>query len=167
MEHLLGEVRDRVAAGDRVLVTTLTKASAEEVANYLSEAGIQCRWLHDELDTNQRVEVLDSLRQGKIDALVGINLLREGIDLPQVSLVAILDADKAGFLRSETAIIQIAGRAARNSNAKAILYAETITGAMTRAIVGTRRRRELQQEHNRRHGIVPRTIVKDIGPVEQ
>jgi excinuclease ABC subunit B len=162
LEHLLGEIRERVAAGECVLVTTLTKASAEEVANYLSAQGVRCRWLHDGLNTNQRTEVLDGISQGKIDAIVGISLLREGINLPQVSLVAILDADKAGFLRSETAIIQTVGRAARNENGKAILYAGTVTGAMTRAIVATRRRRRQQEEHNRRHGIVPQTIVKDI-----
>ena len=167
LEHLLGEIRERVAAEECVLVTTLTKKGAEEVVAYLSERGVRCRWLHDGLDTNERVEVLDSLRQGVIDVLVGINLLREGIDLPQVSLVAILDADKAGFLRSETAIIQMVGRAARNENGKAILYASTVTGAMTRAIVESRRRRERQQEHNRRHGIVPRTIEKDVRYVDQ
>ena len=165
MEHLLGEIRERVAVGERVLVMTLTKASAEEVASYLSEQDVRCRWLHDGLDTNEREEALKALHDGEFDVLVGINLLREGIDLPQVSLVAILDADKAGFLRSETAIIQIVGRAARNVNARALLYANTVTGAMTRAIVETRRRRQQQQEHNQRHGIIPKTIERNVLPV--
>ena len=167
LEHLLGEIRVRVVAEECVLVTTPTKVSAEEVAAYLSEQGIRCRWLHEGLNTNERTEVLDGVDQGKIDAIVGVNLLREGIDLPKVSLVAILDADRAGFLRTETTIIQTVGRAARNENGKAILYASTVTGAMTRAIVETRRRRERQQEHNRQHGIVPRTIVKDSSPAEE
>ncbi len=167
VEHLLGEIRERVAAGECVIVTTLTKARAEEAAEYLAAQGIRCRWLHDGLNTNERTEVLDGIGQGKIDAIVGINLLREGIDLPKVSLVAILDADRAGFLRDETTIIQTVGRAARNKNGKAILYASTITGAMTRAIVETRRRRQRQQEHNQQHGIVPRTIVKDAELIEE
>ena len=160
MEHLLGEIRKRAAVGERVLVTTVSKASAEEVAAHLAGQGIRCRWLHDALDRHERAEVLNGIHDGKIDVVVGVNLLREGIDLPEVSLVAILDADKAGFLRSATAIIQTVGRAARNVNAKAILYANTVTRAMTRAIVETRRRRQQQEEHNRRRGIIPKTIGK-------
>ena len=167
LEHLLGQVRQRVAADECVLVTAVTKAGAEEVTNYLTSQGIRCRWLHDGLDTNERTEVLDAFDRSEFDVLVGVNLLREGIDVPQVSLVAILDADKAGFLRSERAIIQTVGRAARNSNGKAILYADTITGAMIRAIRETRRRRQVQQEHNRQHEIVPRTIVKDTELIEE
>jgi excinuclease ABC subunit B len=161
MEHLLGEIRERIAAQECVLVVTVTKNDAENMAAYLSAQDIRCRWLHDGLDTNERVKILDAFDRREFDVLVGVNLLREGIDLPQVSLVAVLDADQAGFLRSETALIQIVGRAARNVNAKAILYANTVTGAMTRATMETRRRRERQEEHNRRHGIVPRTIVKE------
>ena len=158
MNYLLGEIRERAAVGERILVTTLTKRHAEEVTDYLSKQDVRCKWLHDELGTRERVKVLGDLRKGKFDVLVGVNLLREGIDLPEVSLVAILDADKAGFLRSETSLIQIIGRAARNVNAKVILFANTVTGAMTRAIVKTRNRRQMQAAYNQDHGITPKTI---------
>ena len=162
IDDLLREIRARAEAGERILVTTLTKRMAEDLSEYYGEAGVRCRYLHSEVDTLDRVKTLRDLRRGEFDLLVGINLLREGLDLPEVSLVAILDADKEGFLRSAGSLIQTMGRAARNVNGKAILYADRITDSMAQAIAETTRRRKLQQSYNEAHGITPETIVKPI-----
>jgi excinuclease ABC subunit B len=160
--HLLEEIRKRTAVGERTLVTALTKRLAEDLAAYFVENDVRCRWLHSELDAFERVDLLHDLRMGKCDVLVGVNLLREGLDLPEVSLVAILDADKEGFLRSETSLIQTIGRAARNVNAKVILYADKMTDSMQSAIEETERRRRIQEEHNEEHNITPATVTKNI-----
>lgn len=167
IDDLLGEVRSRIASGERVLVTTLTKKMAEDLTEYLEMKDIKTRYMHYDIDTIERMDIIRGLRAGEFDVLVGINLLREGLDLPEVSMVAILDADKEGFLRSETSLVQTIGRAARNAGGRVIMYADRITGSMQRAIDETNRRREVQAEYNRAHGIVPKTIIKDIrAPLE-
>jgi excinuclease ABC subunit B len=160
--HLLDQIRQRADQNERVLVTTLTKRLAEDLAAYLGEHGVNCKWLHSELDAFERVQHLRELREGLFDVLVGVNLLREGLDLPEVSLVAILDADKEGFLRSETSLMQTIGRAARNTNAKVMLYADKMTAAMQSTIEETSRRRTMQQQFNTEHGITPETIRKSV-----
>ena len=162
VDDLVEEIRKRIERNERVLVTTLTKRMAEDLTKYLQDLGIKARYLHSEIDTLERVEIVRDLRLGKFDVLVGVNLLREGLDIPEVSLVAILDADKEGFLRSETALIQTAGRAARNVNGTVIFYADTITKSMKRAIEETERRRRIQEEYNRKHGITPETVRRRI-----
>ncbi len=165
VDDLLHEIREREKRKERVLVTTLTKRMAEDLTEYYTELGVRCRYLHSDIDTLERVKILRDLRLGEFDALIGINLLREGLDLPEVSLVAILDADKEGFLRSEGSLIQTMGRAARNVNGTSILYADKVTDSMRRAMSETNRRRELQQKYNHKHGITPETIVKSIGAI--
>ncbi|QQZ10343.1 excinuclease ABC subunit UvrB [Heyndrickxia vini] len=165
IDDLLGEINERVARNERVLITTLTKKMSEDLTDYLKEVGIKVQYLHSEVKTLERIEVIRDLRLGKYDVLVGINLLREGLDIPEVSLVAILDADKEGFLRSERSLIQTIGRAARNANGQVIMYADKMTDSMTKAIEETKRRRTVQEEYNTKHGITPQTIQKDIRDV--
>lgn len=165
IDDLIGEIRTRAERGERVLVTTLTKKMAEDLTVYLQNHGIRVRYMHHDIDTIERMEIIRDLRLGEFDVLVGINLLREGLDLPEVSLVAILDADKEGFLRSETSLIQTIGRAARNVNGMVIMYADSVTPSMERAISETNRRRAIQTQYNREHGITPRSVYKDVRDV--
>lgn len=167
IDDLLGEVNKTVSAGHKVLITTLTKKMAESLTEYLREAGVRVRYLHSDIDTLERLEIIRDLRMDVFDVLVGINLLREGLDIPEVALVAILDADKEGFLRSETSLIQTVGRAARNAEGRVIMYADVITDSMQKAISETNRRRYLQMEYNERHGITPQTIKKKVFEVIQ
>jgi excinuclease ABC subunit B len=165
VDDVLSEIRRCVAANERVLITTLTKRMAEDLTEYLHEHGVKVRYLHSDIETVERVEIIRDLRLGKFDVLVGINLLREGLDMPEVALVAILDADKEGFLRSTGSLIQTIGRAARNVNGRAILYADHRTGSIERALEETQRRRMKQLEYNARHGITPQSIVKAVQDV--
>ena len=162
IDDLIGEIQARISKGQRTLVTTLTKKMAEDLSEYLTNAGIRCRYMHHDIGALERMEIIRNLRLGDFDVLVGINLLREGLDIPEVSLVAILDADKEGFLRSETSLIQTIGRAARNAEGTVIMYADTITPSMNAAITETERRRKKQDDYNQAHGIVPKTIIKDV-----
>ena len=165
VDDLMGEIKARTAKGDRVLVTTLTKKMAEDLTDYLDGNGIKVRYLHHDVDTMERMQIIRDLRLGVFDVLVGINLLREGLDLPEVSLVAILDADKEGFLRAERSLIQTIGRAARNENGTVIMYADKITRSMEVAIGETARRRAIQDAYNKAHGITPKTVIKDVRDV--
>ena len=162
IDDLLGEIKVEISKGGRVLVTTMTKRMAESLTDYLREHNLKVRYMHSDIDALERIDIINGLRSGEFDVLCGINLLREGLDLPEVRLVAILDADKEGFLRSETSLIQTIGRAARNADGRVIMYADTVTGSMRRAIDETERRRKIQTEYNKEHGIVPKTIVKEV-----
>lgn len=162
IDDIISEINIRTDKNERVLITTLTKKMAEDLTSYLENAGIKVRYLHHDIDTVERMEIIRDLRKGEFDVLVGINLLREGLDIPEVSLVAILDADKEGFLRSETSLIQTIGRAARNADGKVIMYADSVTRSMENAITETERRRSIQMQYNKEHGIVPKTIIKDV-----
>ena len=165
IEDLLFEIRATTEKKEKVLVTTLTKKMAEDLTAYLEGMEVRVRYLHHDIDTIERMEIIRDLRMDQFDVLVGINLLREGLDIPEVSLVCILDADKEGFLRSETSLIQTIGRAARNANGRVIMYADSVTGSMERAIRETERRRAIQMAYNEKHGIIPQTIKKDVRDV--
>jgi len=167
VDDLLAEIRERVKAGDRVLVTTLTKRMAEDLTEYFTDLGVKVRYLHSDIDTLERIEIIRDLRRGEFDVLVGINLLREGLDLPEVSLVAILDADKEGFLRSDRSLIQTCGRAARNVKGKVIMYADRMTAAMKHCIAETDRRRAIQTAYNKKHKITPKTVTRAILDMRQ
>ncbi len=162
IDDLVSEINERTAKGERVLVTTLTKRMAEDLTDYLENLDIKVRYMHHDIDTIERMEIIRGLRLGDFDVLIGINLLREGLDIPEVSLVAILDADKEGFLRSETSLVQTIGRAARNANGTVIMYADCVTPSMERAITETERRRQKQMAYNEENGITPQTIIKDV-----
>ena len=162
IDDLVNEIRERTAKNERVLITTLTKKMAEDLTDYLKDLGIKVTYMHYDIDTIERMQIIRDLRLGEVDVLVGINLLREGLDIPEVSLVAILDADKEGFLRSETSLVQTIGRAARNADGKVIMYADSVTSSMERAIAETERRRNIQNEYNIKNGITPKTISKNV-----
>ena len=165
MDDLIGEIRETVGRGEKVLVTTMTKHMAEDLTEYLSTHGVKVKYIHHEVETIERMEIIRDLRLGVFDVLVGINLLREGLDIPEVSLVAILDADKEGFLRSETSLIQTIGRAARNVNGHVIMYADSVTGSMAGAIRETDRRRAVQLRYNEEHGVTPQSVRKKVADV--
>ena len=162
IDDMVGEINERIEKNERVLITTLTIRMAEELTNYLKNLDIKVAYLHNEVKTLERIKIIRDLRLGKYDVVVGINLLREGIDIPEVSLIAILDADKQGFLRSDRSLIQTIGRCARNANGHVIMYADNMSDAMNKAIKETERRRRIQEEYNQKHGIIPKTIVKEI-----